>query len=107
MASFEELSALWLNKDKTALVPPSEYPGEFKDDTSIYFSPAEVNSIITMVHAKAVNSNILTYTKAPSAGTILRALIEKLQGQRWADENVRRGAIHGVVLATTELEKRG
>lgn len=105
-AGFEELSALWLNKDKTALVPVSKFPGQFKDDTSVHFSAAEVNDIITMVRAKVINSSILTYATAPSPGTVLRTLIERLQGQTWADENVRRGAIHGVVLATSELEKK-
>lgn len=104
-ASFEELSALWLNSDKTALVSTDEQPGQFKGDTAVYFSTIEVNDIITAVRARAVKENILTYAKADSPGTKVRRFIEKLENDEWADENARKWAIQGAKRALQEMEE--
>lgn len=104
-ASFEELSALWLNDDKTALVPTDSQPGEFKGNTAIYFSTIEVNDIITAVRARAVKENILRYAATDSPGTKVRRFIKKLEDDEWADEPARKWAIQGAKRALQEMEE--
>lgn len=98
-AGFEELSALWLNDDKTALADPM--PG---NHTDYYFSAGEVNDIIKLVRGRAEFDALKRYLASESSITRLLALKNKIASQgAWHKDDARKYVLTGIDMALDAL----